>query len=92
MVEGKTMIIKDFITVLKTGEELKNPANWKKGQVLTNTVGGLVMAAVAIIKWKFPDIEIPQVVADYAIEIISGALVVANAYMTTASTKKIGVK
>jgi hypothetical protein len=92
MVEGKIMIITDAIKVLKAGEELKNPANWKKGQVLTNTVGGLVMGAVAIIKWKLPDIEIPQVVSDYAIEIISGALVVANAYMTTATSKKVGLK
>lgn len=86
------MIITDAIRVLRAGESLKNPATWKKGQVLTNTVGGFVMGVIGILKWKFPDVEIPQFVSDYAIELISGALIFANAYMTTATTEKIGVK
>lgn len=86
------MIIADAIRVLKNGERLKNPATWKKGQVLTNTVGGLVMGVVGLLKWKFPEIEIPQLVSDYAIELISGGLVVINMYITPATTNKIGVK
>lgn len=85
------MILADAIKVLKAGQTLKNPATWKKGQQLTNCVGGLVMGAVGVIKWKFPEVEIPDVVADYAIQMIAGGLVVINAYITPATTEKINV-
>ncbi len=85
------MIIGDAIKVLKAGETLKNPATWKKGQQLTNTVGGLVIGVVALINWKFPDANIPVWISDYAIELISGTLVAVNMYLTAGTTDKISV-
>ena len=83
-------MIKELFGAVKAGQELKNPEKWKKGQVLTNLVGAIVTGAIVLIKWKFPDLPIPDEIKDYAIEIIGGALVVANLYLTPATTKKIG--
>lgn len=75
---------------LQAGEELKNPAMWKRGAILSNAVGGVVAGVIALLKWQFPEIEIPEPVRDYAIEVISGALVVINIYLIPATTKKVG--
>jgi hypothetical protein len=86
------VMIIDLIKALKAGNELADPAKWKKGQVLTNTVGALVLAIVGVIKWKFPEINISEDVSDQITQIITAILVMVNLYITPASSKKIGVK
>lgn len=86
------MILGDLIKVMKAGETLKDPAKWKKGQVLSNAVVGLITGGIALIKWKFPEVEIPQAVSDYAVETLTGLLVVINMYWTTGTSKKVGMK
>jgi len=76
------MIITDAIKVMRAGEVLKNPAKWKKGQILSNA---------GIVKWKFPDAEIPQAAQDYAVEIITGMLALINVYFAAATTDKISI-
>ena len=84
-------MIKALFEALRAGQELKDPAKWKKGQNLTNLIGAIVAGIVVLIKWKFPELNIPDEIKDYAIEVIGGALVVANLYLTPATSKKIGV-
>jgi len=85
------MIITDAIKVMRAGEVLKNPARWKKGQILSNAVVGLIAGLAGLIKWKFPDAEIPQVAQDYAVEIITGLLALINVYFAAATTDKISI-
>jgi hypothetical protein len=79
---------------LKIGNELSDVSKWKRGQWLTNAVGGLVALVLESIKlWK-PELAayLPEGVAENATEIIVGVLVVINLYLTPATTKKVGVK
>ena len=85
------MIITDAIKVMKAGEVLKDPAQWKKGQVLSNAVVGLVAGLAGVIKWKFPDVEIPEVAQEYAVEVVVGLLALINVYFTAGTTDKIGI-
>ena len=85
------MVLVDAVNAIRHGQELQDPAKWKRGQNLTNAVGGLIAALVGILKWKFPDFELPSGMEEHFIEIVIGILVAANLYITTASSKKIGV-
>lgn len=78
------------LNALKYGQELQDPSKWKKGQELTNLVGGLVAALIALARAKFPQIELPGEAQEYLVEIIIAVLVLANIYLTRATTKKIG--
>ena len=85
-------MILNVIKALKAGEELSNPATWKKGQHLTNTVGALVLSVMGLVRWKFPEANIPAELADTLTQIIVGVLIAVNLYLTPATTKKIGAK
>jgi len=82
----------NVIRALKAGNELSDPARWKKGQHLSNTVGALVMAVLALVRYKWPDVYIPAELAEQITSIIAAVLVTINLYLTPATTKKIGVK
>ena len=82
------MII-DLFKAWQAGQELANPAKWKKGQILTNLVGAVLLGIVSLIKAKFPEFDIPKEVLDIANEIIVGILVLVNIYITKASSKKV---
>ncbi len=80
-----------LIKALQAGQELKDPAKWKKGQNLLNSVMAIVAGLVAAL--KMGGIEIPTT-DEQLIEIssiIAAILALVNSYITTASTRKIGV-
>lgn len=83
-------MIGELWRALKAGQELSNPAVWKKGQQLTNLVGMVVAGVIAFIKWQFPDTYLPEGVEENFAEVIGTILVVVNLYLTPATTKKIG--
>jgi hypothetical protein len=85
-------MIMDLIKALQAGKELSDPAKWKNRQNLTNTVGVMVVAIAGLIKWKFPDFTLPAGLEDYIIEVTVGVLGAVNLYLTTATSKKVGVK
>jgi hypothetical protein len=74
-----------MLEALKAGKSLENPEFWKSIQNLLNFIAG----SSAFIVMLFP------VVKDYLttenIMAVSGFVAAANAYFTTATTKKIGV-
>lgn len=77
---------------IKIGNELADVSKWKKGQWLTNAVGGLVALILESLKiWK-PELSayLPEGFAENATEIIAGVLVMINLYLIPATTKKIG--
>ena len=83
-------MIPALLNALKAGQELKDPAKWKKGQNLINGCAIVITGIVAVIRWQFPDVLISD---DMIIELASIAALVlafANRFITTASTKKIG--
>lgn len=85
------MVLIDAVNAIRHGQELQDPAKWKRGQNLTNAVGGLIAALIGMIKWKFPNFELPAGMEEHLIEIVIGILVATNLYITTASSKKIGI-
>jgi hypothetical protein len=86
------MIITDVINVLKTGQELKDPAKWKNRHWLATTVGLFVTAAMGLIKWKFPDLPITEETISDIQEFVFYGLSIAGVYIIPASTTKIGIK
>jgi len=82
----------DLIRALKAGQQLRDPARWKRGQQLTNAVGALVLAVIGVIRWQFPDVNMPAELAEEITQIIVTVLVIINLYLTPATSRKIGVK
>jgi len=81
-------MITEIYSALKAGQELKNPAKWKKGQELTNLVGVVIAGVITLLRWKFPDIFIPDGFTEYAAEAIGTILAMVNLYLTRATTTK----
>ena len=84
-------MITQLFAALKAGQELKNPAQWKRGQQLTNLVGALIAGLVMLFKYKFPELPIPPGLQETVVEIVCAVLVIINLYLTPASSKKIAV-
>ncbi len=80
-----------LIKALQAGQELKNPARWKKGQNLVNSVAAIVAAIVAVLKIGGIDIPMTDEQLIEVSSIIAAILALINGYLTTASTKKIGL-
>lgn len=78
----------DLWNALEAGKSLSDPASWKKGQELTNLVGSALAGIITLLRWKFPDIFIPEGFTEYAAEVIGTILVIVNLYLTRATTKK----
>lgn len=81
-------MIGEFWTALQAGRSLSDPASWKKGQELTNLIGALLAALITILRWKFPDLLLPEGFTEHAAEAIGTILVMVNLYLTRATTKK----
>ena len=79
-------MLMDLFKAVRYGEELKDPAKWKKGQLLTNAVGGLLYIGL---KYLAPDFEMPPGVIETATEGIIAVLVCINLYITKSSSKKV---
>lgn len=87
-------IITRMYQALQIGNELADPAKWKRSQWLSNAVAGLVALVFESLKaWK-PELIafLPDGVQENVTEIIIGILVIINLYYIPATTKKMGVK
>lgn len=84
------MVIK-ALNALRLGYELRDPATWKRGQNLTNALGGLVGFVVYFLRQQYPDIFIPDGFTEYLVEGIAAFLMAVNLYFVPATTKKIGL-
>jgi len=82
-------MILDLFKAWQAGQELANPAKWKKGAILTNLVGMVMLGIVSLVKVKYPEFELPAEVQEYAVEVICGVLAIANIYVHKASSKKV---
>lgn len=80
-----------ILTALKTGEELKDPAKWKNVQNTANTVGIVLASSAVVLKYQWPEFMISdeQLIALSAV--VANILFIINRYLTTATTKKIGI-
>ena len=85
------MIVKIF-QALQAGQELRNPAAWKKGQNLINLCALVITGIVAVLRVQFPDLPMTDDQIVEIASILAGLLAVINGYITTATSKKIGVK
>ncbi len=79
-----------LIKALKAGHELSNPAAWKKGQNLTNSVAAVVAGVIALLKIFGVEIPVTDEVIVEVASIIAAILALTNRYITTASSKKMG--
>lgn len=81
-------MISELVRAFQAGQELSNPAGWKKGQELTNLVGAVVAGIITVIRHFFPELLIPDGFSEHAAEAIGTILVIVNLYLTRATTKK----
>ena len=89
------MLLKSIPAVLralKAGEELKDPAKWKNVQNTMNTLAIIITAVVTVLRLQWPDLMVSDEELIAYSTIGANALLIANGYLTTATTKKIGVK
>jgi len=77
-----------LIDAAKAGNQLANPAIWKKGQELTNLIGATIAGIITLVRFFYPDVMIPDGATEHIAEFIGGALVLVNLYLTRATTKK----
>lgn len=82
------MVVWDLLKALKLGESLKNPEAWKSAQVLTTAIGGMLYL---LLPYLPENIAPTPEVLDVIINAIVGVIVAVNAYITLASSKKVGV-
>lgn len=80
------MIIFDLFKALKAGEEIANPAAWKKGTMLTSSLGVLVAVAFKLFA---PDFSVSEELTNTIIEALAAVLVAINIFMTKATSKKV---
>ncbi|MGV0961810.1 MAG: hypothetical protein ACOYB1_18450 [Limnohabitans sp.] len=81
----------DLIKALQAGHELADPAAWKKGQNLMNLTASVITGLVAVLHWKWPELPVTdEQIIDIA-SVAAGILAVINGYLTTATSKKVGV-
>jgi hypothetical protein len=79
-------MIADLFKALKYGEELKDPARWKKGQLSITAIGGLIIIAMRFIA---PDYDMPEEMVNTISEAVGAVLIAANLFITKASSKKV---
>jgi hypothetical protein len=80
------MILVDLIKALQAGQEISNPASWKKGTMLTSSLTLLVLMAF---KYVAPDYAIPEGLVEQITEIVGSGLIIANIFMMKATSKKV---
>lgn len=81
-------MITELIKAIQAGQELSNPAKWKRGQELANLVGIIVSGAIELLRYFFPNTIIPEGIAEHITEGIVFGLIMVNLYLTRATTKK----
>ena len=86
-------LIGPLFTVFKKGEEVKNAEVWKVGTAASNTLAGLILSALALLKAAGVD-WLPEVDQSTAIVWAAGIASIwqfANATVTVATTRRIGL-
>lgn len=81
-------MVAELIRAFQAGQELANPAAWKRGQELTNLTGAVVAGGVVILRHFFPNFFVPDGATEYIAEGLGAILVLVNLYLTRATTKK----
>lgn len=76
---------------LKKGKELKNVTGWKNFQITTTLVGGLLASICYLLPLFGVDIVVSEEMLDNIAKGISSVLVLLNAYLIPATTKKTGL-
>lgn len=84
-------LIPPILSALKAGQEIKDPASWKKGQNLINALAVIITSVVAIIRYQVPDLPVTDAQIIEMASIAAGILALINGYITTATTTKIGL-
>jgi hypothetical protein len=84
-------MVKQLFDAIKAGRELADPAAWKNRQNTINALVALLAAAITVA--RVCGLELP--ITDELLQTIAEAVAVAlggvNLYLTTATSKKIGV-
>lgn len=80
-----------ILRALKAGEELKDPAKWKNVQNSMNVLAIIGTAVITVLRTWFPDLMVSDEELVVYSTIGANILLLANGYLTTATTKKIGV-
>lgn len=75
---------------LKQGIEVANPAAWKNGQVTVNLLSAVIMAALNLGAYKWPILS--HIPADTVNAVAAAILGLYNAFVTVASSEKVGIK
>jgi len=83
-------MITDILQAAKLGNELSDPAKWKRGQKLTNKVVLFLGAVLAIARIKYPELPVSDEMLLSIGGVVAGIMAIINDYMTTATTKKLG--
>ena len=84
-------MLTELISAVKAGQELRDPASWKNRQNTTNAVAGILAGGAALLRLAGVDLHLTdeQLVAIAEVgAVILGAV---NLFLTTATTKKIGL-
>jgi len=80
-----------FWTALKSGETLTDPASWKNKQNLINSL----VAVIGVLVWLLSKFGLSLDISGDDLAAIAGGVAVVmgafNNYLTTATTKKIGI-
>jgi len=76
------------IEALYAGKELKNPGAWKQYGLLVNVFGVIITALIGFV----PDLTVLDVDKNNIVEGFATLAFILNMYLTTATTKKIGLK
>lgn len=71
---------------MKAGNELKDPANWKKGQILITSVGTIVGLSL---HYVVPNKTFPPEFIDAVTQGIAYILIAVNLILTKATSKKV---
>ncbi|HJW55878.1 MAG TPA: hypothetical protein VJ577_11440 [Burkholderiaceae bacterium] len=74
--------------LFRQGEEVVDPAKWKRHQVTATVLGALILAAIKVIKAFGYDIPIDQAAAN---DIGIGVLAVVNVVLTITTSKRAGL-
>jgi len=80
--------VKAGLEALSYGKELSNAATWKNVQILTNVLAGLLGAAAMLAPEGvgLDNDTVYSIAAGFA-----NAIIVFNAYLATATSKRVGV-
>ena len=76
-----------FLAALRYGSSLTDPAIWKQRQNLMNALIGLLGAVVVFLPVEVSSEDLTAIAGGIAV--LGGLL---NAYLTTATTDKLGIK